>query len=141
MFGWEGSVPSQETASSDSRWQKVGATWEDTWDVGSNCVADVICAAATVNGTINGIAFTAVLARSGATYTGVAAMDDYWLDCHDQSKYEDTALSIQLTVTREDFEGNIWYVTAFTGTMTWNLPALPDGCAGARYQMRVTGTS
>ena len=104
MFGWEGTVPSQETASSDSRWQEVGATWEDTWDVGSNCVADVICAAATVNGTINGIAFTAVLAL-GPTYTGVAAIDDYWLDCHDRSSYEDTALSIQLTVTQETFAG------------------------------------
>jgi hypothetical protein len=141
VFDYEGSVTSQETASSDSRWQKAGATWEDTWDVGSNCVAGDVCAAAALYGTINGIAFTAILAHSGATYTGVAAIDDYWLDCHNQGNYENTTLSVKLTVTQEEIFVNFWDISAFTGTMTWNVPALPDGCAGALYQMRVTGTS
>ena len=138
-FYWDGTATTQETAGSDSRWQKVGATWDDEWDIGTTCLD--VCAAATVSGTMNGVYFTANLARSGTTYTGVAMIDSYWVDCRDQSKYEDTALSIKLTATHEDFEAPTWYVSAFTGTMTWNIPALPDGCAGAIYRMQVSGSS
>ena len=137
---FDGAVHSQETASSDSYWQKVGATWEDTWYITASC-ARPACAA-TLNGSVNGTAFTATLTRSGmTTFTGVAAINDYWFDCLHQTNYEDTTLSIKLTATREETGANSLTVSAFTGTMTWDIPALPDGCAGSLYQMRVTGTS
>jgi serine/threonine protein kinase len=132
-------VTSQETASSDSRWQQVGATWDDTWNIGSNCVD--VCATASLYGTIDGVSFNATLARSGGTYTGVAAIDNYWLDCQRQGTYEDSTLSIKLTVTQQEFVMSFWTVSAFTGTMTWTIPAPPDGCPGSLYQMQVSGTA
>lgn len=136
---FDGAVHSQETVSSDSYWQKVGATWEDTWYITANCGRPTC--AATLNGSINGSTFTATLTRSGMTFTGVAAINDFWFDCLHQSNYEDTTLNIKLTATHEEIHADSLTISAFTGTMTWDIPALPDGCAGSLYEMRVTGTS
>ncbi len=138
---FDGVVHSQETVSSDSYWQKVGATWEDTWYITANCGRPAC--AATLIGSIGDITFTATLTRSGMTFTGVAAINDYWFDCLHQSNYQDTTLNIKLTATatHEEIQADSLTVSAFTGTMTWDVPALPDGCPGSLYQMRVTGTS
>ena len=137
---FDGTVTSRETVSSDSYWQKVGATWTDTWYITANCGPQA-CAAAALSGSVNGISFTATLARSGTTYSGVAAIDNFWLDCLHQSNYEDTTLNIKLAATRQEIRPGSLTVSAFTGTMTWNVPALPDGCTGSLYRMAVTGTS
>ena len=137
---FDGTVTSRETVGSDSYWQKVGATWTDTWYITANCGRQA-CVAAALSGSVNGISFTATLARSGTTYTGVAAIDNFWLDCLHQSNYEDTTLNIKLAATRQEIRPGSLTVSAFTGTMTWNVPALPDGCAGSLYRMAVTGTS
>jgi hypothetical protein len=136
---FDGDVHSQETVSSDSYWQKDGATWEDTWNITADCGRPAC--AALLNGAINGIGFTATLTRSGTTFTGVAAINNLWLDCLHQSNYEDTTLNIKLTATHEEVHADSLTVSAFTGTMTWDIPALPDGCSGSMYQMRVTGSS
>jgi serine/threonine protein kinase len=140
-FTWAGTVISQETAGTDSYLEKVGTSWQDAWNVSSSCGSRV-CATATLSGTIDNVNFTATLTRSGTTYTGVAAIDNYWLDCLHQSNHEDTTLSIKLKVTREgQIYGQEWTVSAFTGTETWNVPALPDGCAGSLYQIQVNGNA
>jgi serine/threonine protein kinase len=140
-FNWTGSVNYKETASSDSYFKKVGDTWQDTWNVSSNCGWQA-CATATLDGAIDGISFTATLTRSGTTYTGSAPIDNYWLDCLHQSNHENTTLSIKLLVTRA---GTVyqsqWSITAFTGAVTWNVPSLPDGCADSLYQMQVNGNA
>jgi hypothetical protein len=137
---FDGTVTARETVSSDSYWQKVGTTWTDTWYITANC-GPRACATAALSGAVNGIDFTATLTRSGATYTGVAPIDDFWLDCLHQSNHEDTTLDIKLVATRQELHADSLTVSAFTGTMTWNVPALPDGCNGSLYQMRVSGTS
>jgi eukaryotic-like serine/threonine-protein kinase len=139
-FNWFGTVNYKETASSDSFFKAVGATWQDVWTIRSNC-GERACPA-TLDGTINGIGFSATLARSGATYTGSAAIDNYWLDCLNTSHYENTTLSIRLTGTHEGTSGGEgWSIAAFTGTLTWDVPALPDGCAGSLYQMQVQSST
>jgi serine/threonine protein kinase len=140
-FNWADSVNYKETASSDSYFKKVGDTWQDAWNVSSNCGAQA-CATATLDGAIDGISFAATLTRSGTTYTGSAPIDNYWLDCLHQSNYENTRLSIKLLVTRAGtVNGPQWSITAFTGAVTWDVPALPDGCAGSLYQMQVNGNA
>ena len=140
-FNWGGIVNYKETASSDSYFKKVGAAWQDDWSVSSNC-AQQPCAKATLDGAINGITFTATLARSGATYTGSAPIDNYWLDCLHTSHFENTTLAIKLTATRAGpVPPQGLSITAFTGTVIWNVPYLPDGCAGSLYQMRVNGST
>lgn len=99
------------------------------------------CRRATLSGSLNGNAFTAKLRRPGATYTGHAAINDYWLDCEHTSKYEDTTLTIRLTATSAAAGDAPRAVTAFAGTVTWNVPPLPDGCPASLYEMRVTGGS
>ena len=139
-FNWFGTVNEKETASSDSFFKPVGATWQDVWTIKSKC-GEQACTA-TLYGAINDIGFTATLARSGATYTGSAAIDNYWLDCLHTSHNENTTLSIRLTGTDEGISGGEgWSIAAFTGTMTWDIPALPDGCAGSLYQMQVQSTT
>ena len=136
---FDGTVHSQETFSSDSYWQDVGATWDDEWRISADCGRPAC--ATILNGSMNGISFGATLTRSGTTFTGVAAINDYWPECFNQSRDEDTTLNIKLTATQEDVRADSLTVSAFTGTMTWNIPAVPNGCAGSLYQMRVTGTS
>ena len=136
---FDGTVFSQETVSYDSFWQKTGAGWDDTWYVTASCGRPAC--AATLNGSVNGITFAATLTRSGTTFTGVAAINNFWLDCLHQSNYEDTTLNIKLTATHEEIHADSLTVSAFTGTMTWDIPALPDGCPAPFTRCGVTGTS
>ena len=136
-FDWGGETGYKETFSSDTFFKKTGDTWQDSWNISSKC-SEGACDAA-LDGAIDGISFNANLARSGATYAGTAAINNMWLDCLSTSTYEHTTLSILLTATgaaREDGQSTI---TAFTGTVTWAVPALPDGCAGSLYKMQVHG--
>jgi Fibronectin type III domain len=141
-FNWSGTANIKETASSDTLWKRNGDTWQDEWDFFSNC-GQKACAKVTLQGAVTGVGFTATLVRSGATYTGTAAIDNYWLDCLQQNKYAPSTLSIKLTATHEGlaYGAATWTVTAFTGTATWNQPWLPDGCAGSTYQMHVSSAS
>jgi serine/threonine protein kinase len=138
-FNWAGDTDTKEALSSDTYWQSTGKTWQDPWAISSDC-GEQACGA-TLEGSINGISFNAKLARSGATYTGSAAVNNFWLDCMNTKKFEHTTLSIHLTATTAARENGQWTITAFAGTVTWNVPALPDGCAGSLYQMQVTGKS
>jgi serine/threonine protein kinase len=140
-FDWNGNANYQLITASDSFWKNKGDTWSDVWNIGSNCGWKV-CAKATLNGSIDGIAFTATLVRSGVTYTGTTGIDNFWLDCLHTSNYEDSTLSIKLTGTREgQTHGSTWTITAFTGTVIWNIPELPDGCSGSLYGMHVYGST
>jgi hypothetical protein len=47
----------------------------------------------------------------------------------------------ELPATRAAKENGQWTATGFTGTVTWNVPELPDGCGASLYRMQVTGTS
>ena len=138
-FAWTGYVTYKETFSSDTYFKKLGSTWQDDWNVNSDCGWQA-CATATLTGAVDGQDFTAHLARSGATYQGSAPIDDYWLDCEHQNDYEKTTLHIKLTVTGA---GAVlqqhWMVTRFSGAVTWDVPALPDGCSSSLYKMNVTG--
>lgn len=136
-FNWDGETLYKETYGSDTYWQSNGHTWQDLWDISSNC-GERACDAA-LSGAIDGISFNANLARSGATYTGSAAINDMWLDCLHTSKYEHTTLSIRLTATSVANGNGQSTITAFTGTVTWDVPPLPDGCAGSLYKMQVSG--
>jgi hypothetical protein len=46
--------------------------------------------------------------------------------------------SFELTVTGAGMpDQRHWTVTAFSGTVSWDAPALPGGCAAALYKMKV----
>ena len=136
-FNWEGYADSTETSSSDTYWKKAGTTWQDFWTLNSDC--GVQACAAELTGTIDGLPFTAALARSGATYTGSTAMNN-WFSCVKKTNFEKSTLSIKLTATSAGAPYGEWSVTTFTGTMIWNVPYDPDGgCTGSLYQMQVTG--
>jgi hypothetical protein len=139
---WSGTVYYTETASSDTYWKNVGDTWEDQWYIRSDCGRGV-CTKATLSGALDGTDFTATLVRSGITYTGTAAINNYWLDCFHTTKYEHTTLSIKLTGTNADQASapTTWTMKAFTGTATWDIPSLPDGCPGSLYQMHLNGST
>jgi serine/threonine protein kinase len=141
-FDWIGTVNEQLTATSDSFWKTKGDTWQDQWNISSNCGWKV-CAEATLNGAIDGVAFTATLIRSGLTYTGSTAIDNFWLDCFHTSNHEDSTLSIKLTGTREGqtYGSTTWTISTFKGTAIWNIPALPDGCPASLYGMQVNGST
>ena len=136
---FDGPVHSQVTFSSDSTWQDVGATWDDQWLISADCGRPAC--AVILNGSVDGMTFTATLTRSGTTFTGAAPINNYWQDCLNAGSYEDSTLTIKLAATQEEVRADSFTVSAFTGTMTWNVPAPPDGCGGSLYQMRVTGTS
>jgi hypothetical protein len=137
-FNWDGETHYKETFGADTYWKSNGATWQDLWSISSRC-GERACDAA-LTGSIDGIFFKANLTRSGATYTGSAAINNYWLDCLHTSNYEDTTLSIRLTATSEARGDRQSTITAFTGTVTWDVPVLPDGCAGSLYKMQVHGS-
>jgi serine/threonine protein kinase len=138
-FNWAGISDTKETQNSDTYWQSIGKTWQDPWVINSDC--GVHACGATLNGSLNGIVFNAKLARSGAYYTGSTAINNYWLDCLNTKKFEHTTLDIHLKATTADKDTGQWTITAFTGTVTWIVPALPDGCAASLYVMQVTGKS
>jgi hypothetical protein len=136
-FDWSGDTDTEETFSSDSYWQRTGTSWQDPWSITADCVGQAC--GATLDGSVDGVDFDANLARSGATFTGSAAISNFWLDCMNTKKHEHTTLSIRLTATSAAREDGQWTITAFAGTVIWNVPALPDGCAGSLYRMQVTG--
>lgn len=144
VFQYLGPVSYQETASSDALWQPVGAMFQGSWIVDPACGARV-CEKVTVDGTIEGVHFDATLHRSGATYTGSAPINDYWLSCTNTSEHVPSTLSISVTATKEAFatgpSGTLmaYIVTVFNGTATWDVPG--NGCAASHYQMKVNALS
>jgi len=135
-FDWVNSVEYKETYSSDTYWvEHVGNTWQDPWSVSTVC--DAQACDATLEGSIDGISFTAPLHRFGATYTGSAQINKFF-SCSSTTNYEKSTLNIRLTVTNATKTAQQWYVTSFKGTLTWNVPYDPNpGCDASLYQMTV----
>ena len=138
-FNWVGTVSYKETYSSDNYWiEHVGDKWHDPWDVSTGCALQACDA--TLDGSIDGISFTTTLHRSGATYTGSAAMNKFF-SCSNGSNYQKSTLNINLTVTKATSNGGEWLVNSFKGTLTWNVPYDPNpGCDASLYQMTVSAT-
>jgi chitodextrinase len=131
--GWAGET---ETAASDDYWHRVGATWQDQWTVIPTCGFKK-CATAVLDGSIDGVDFTTTLHRSGTTYTGGAPLNKFWYACA-TNNFTPSNLSIKLTVTSEGFQSGTYNVTAFKGTVVWNIPF--DGCVTSTYTMKVNGS-
>jgi Protein kinase domain len=137
-FNWVGTVSYKETYSSDHYWaERVGATWQDPWQVSTGC--DTQACDATLDGSVDGISFTATLHRLGAMYTGSAPVNEYFA-CGNKGDYQKSTLNINLTVTKAAKNGAQWRMSSFKGTLNWNVPYDPNpGCAASLYQMTVSG--
>jgi hypothetical protein len=136
-FNWTGMAYVTETYGSDDFFELVGTSRDESWSVDSNCGGEPCDA--TLNGSIDGVRFTIALVRSGATYTGSATVDDYFDACGDSSQadYQEATVSIQLTANRARMVHGQWSVTAFAGTVAWDVPAALGGCPSSDYQMQV----
>jgi hypothetical protein len=134
-LSWDGIVVSHETASSDSYFEPVGATWDDNWDLNSNCGAKPC--ATTLVGSVDDWQFNAVLSRNGAVYSGSATVNGDW-DCTGNPLYLNGTLHITLTgkTAGTPYSHKQQSITSFTGTMTLDIPPR-YGCAGSStYQMQ-----
>jgi hypothetical protein len=141
IFYWTGTAHYTETAGSDSFWQKNGAKWSDGWSVTANCLTHS-CAKADLDGSMDGVSFDVTLHRSGSTYTGTTPINDFWISCGNRNDFSPSSLSVTLTATKEGYGEHAYYVTGFTGLMTWTVPYDPNGgCFASRYVMSVSGSA
>jgi hypothetical protein len=136
VFSWTGYVAERETFSSDQNFKPVGTSWQENWSVSSDCGWQA-CGKATLTGSIDGGSFTAHLTGSGPTYQGSVLLDLLSSGCQADWTGNGT-MSFDLTVSRAGLpDQRHWTATAFSGTVTWDAPALPAGCPAARYKMKV----
>jgi serine/threonine protein kinase len=135
-FNLTSMVDTKVTFSSDDYWN-VGDSWSESWAITSDCGRKPCDAR--INGNIDGVGFTVDLIRSGATYIGSGAVDNYWDTCGSTSDYQEATVSIKLTANSARMAHGQWSITGFAGTVAWDVLALPGGCPPSLYQMQVRG--
>ena len=134
-LNWDGVIVSRETASSDSYFEPVGGTWDDNWDLSSNCGAKPC--ATTLVGTVDTTEFDAVLTRDGAVYSGSATIAGNWSCAGNPDTNETGTLYITLTgkTAGTTALNPRLAITSFTGALTLDVPP-QQGCAASTYQMQ-----
>jgi serine/threonine protein kinase len=133
-LNWDNNfISTRETASSDSYFKPVGATWEDIWTLSSNCLTKPCDSI--IDGSVDDWSFNGNLSRDGAVYSGSTTVDGDW-GCGGV-----VTGTLHITLTGKTagipFPDTELTITSFTGTMTLDVPARP-GCAASTYQMQVS---
>lgn len=137
-FDWNGTADLEEVASSNGYLRQVGATWTEYWTIITDCVLQPC--GATLNADLDDdvTQYNVVLSRHGLTYTGKAAIDNYWT-CTADSKLLDSVLYITLT-GKSSASATGPEITSFTGVLKWDVSAGGECPGSSEYSMQVHST-
>jgi len=135
VLNWNGPV-TEKTISiypADPGWgTQPGSSTQDTWAVSPDCSSGPCDA--TLNGAYESWAYTAKLTRSGTTYTGTAAIKDFF-KCPGYPAYSATA-TINITVNSAGTQASVWTANSFSGYETVYGSAAYD-CSAVTAQVDV----
>ena len=135
---WKGLVTYKITSEPhDWDWPGTSRPWQDDWVLSADCASG--SCGATLSGDITADPFTMTLSRDGATYAGSVPVNDLWT-CAVGGKNisNDTKLSVKITATKAAETSSGWVVTAFSGTMTWEInPGNQGGCGRGTYTIQL----
>jgi hypothetical protein len=146
VLNWNGTVRYKMVAvppaSTGITWTGVKSTWEDPWEFVPSCTSGPCDT--TLDGSINGEPFTAKLSPKGSTYSGAAAINNYWYCGGNASNYVKTTLHIQVTGKHAALKDEKWTIISFTGTAIWDISDVSvKGCPGeldGTFKMQVQST-
>jgi len=132
-FNWTGITNFKETISSDNGFKPVGSTWSDEWSFRPDCGPQSCYVILT--GNIGDVFFAAILSRHGLTYSGNAAINNYW-SCPSDNTTADS--KIYITLTGQSTAGpNGPDISSFTGVLNWRVDPEDKCSASAEYDMQV----
>lgn len=118
----------------DSKWNvQPGSSEQDFWKITPSCSSGACNA--TLDGAIDGSAFTAKLTRSGLTYSGTAKVPDAAY-CQTASDELTGTVTVTITAKSAGAHGPSWVVTSFSGNATLYIP--PSGCSTETAQYDIS---
>lgn len=118
----------------DSKWAvQPGSSEQDFWTIKPACTSGACNA--TLDGMIDGSAFTVRLTRSGLTYSGSAQVPDAAY-CQSASDKLTGTVTVTITAKSAGARGILWTVRSFSGNTTLYIP--PSDCTAETAQYDIS---